>query len=535
MSLLNLAGLPFNVVKLARLGLLDPRSNMTDKTISNAQARYDALIKEPWYQDYVERLQQGGFENSITEAQLPDRPVIMPEDLAGNALVSYKTDRSNVGKINKISGLDVDVDAQGGGKFTLTDPRFGWMSMGGEGKKMGIAERAHRNAQLISDLTGRPVTATNNLMGPDSSFFSTPVAELMYNLIQEGKVPKGLLDTLDQQILKNQGKTARKENPFVGIRSQEALEQLKGQGDHSMYGAGALRHAFLKSISQPAMRDSGLPQPRTALAVYDDPMYEGLPTGTTGFNMWTPDVNKDVVDAFGTHDSYSTGFPKQVDEIHGARYPVEISWEAQNPKLVRELEGAMTESKYDKKKDKWSTPRLMTRNEKMNATMDRTAALDNATIQTMDQEAIDSASKAIEHNLRLKKEYGSIPVALAAGEVFADPVSDLRTAEAQFNMSPEERAIDDLRASEREFGNYDKGLADAYSGASTLWNNVGTSLKNVGVPAGLVDLMQPTYESSAAKAEGDDSAMTGLFAMLEKLDPVAYAGLLGSEYLKRNK
>ena len=122
-----------------------------------------------------------------------------------------------------------------------------------------------------------------------------------------------------------------------------------------------------------------------------------------------------------------------------------------------------------------------------------------------------------------------------SNNALADPVSDLRTSEAQFNMSPEERAIDDLRASEREFGNYDEGLADAYSGASTLWNNVGTSLKNVGVPAGMVDLMQPTYKSSAAKAAGDDSAMTGLFAMLEKLDPVAYAGLLGSEYLKRNK
>jgi hypothetical protein len=102
-------------------------------------------------------------------------------------------------------------------------------------------------------------------------------------------------------------------------------------------------------------------------------------------------------------------------------------------------------------------------------------------------------------------------------------------------MTPEERAIADLRASEASFGNQNQDVADAYTGASTLWNNVGKSLKNAGVPAGLVDIMQPTYESSAAKAAGDDSTMTGLFAMLEKLDPVAYAGLLGSEYLKRKK
>lgn len=36
-------------------------------------------------------------------------------------------------------------------------------------------------------------------------------------------------------------------------------------------------------------------------------------------------------------------------------------------------------------------------------------------------------------------------------DAFADPVSDLRTSEAQWDMTPEERAIADLRASESEF------------------------------------------------------------------------------------
>jgi hypothetical protein len=38
-----------------------------------------------------------------------------------------------------------------------------------------------------------------------------------------------------------------------------------------------------------------------------------------------------------------------------------------------------------------------------------------------------------------------------SNNALADPVSDLRTSEAQWDMTPEERAIDDLRASEREF------------------------------------------------------------------------------------
>lgn len=131
--------------------------------------------------------------------------------------------------------------------------------------------------------------------------------------------------------------------------------------------------------------------------------------------------------------------------------------------------------------------------------------------------------------------FGAGALATGSDKAMANPVDDLRTSEAQWDMTPEERAIADLRASEASFGNQNPDVADAYTGASTLWDNVGKSLKNVGVPAGLVDIMQPTYESSAAKAAGDNSAMTGLFAMLEKLDPVAYAGLLGSEYLKRNR
>lgn len=119
---------------------------------------------------------------------------------------------------------------------------------------------------------------------------------------------------------------------------------------------------------------------------------------------------------------------------------------------------------------------------------------------------------------------GAGALATGSDRAMANPIADLRASEAQFGMSPQERAIADLRASEAGFGN--QQLADAYTGASNFWNNVGTSLKGAGVPSLAVDLMQPSYESSAAQAAGDNSTMTGIFSFLEKLDPVGYLGLL---------
>jgi len=114
--------------------------------------------------------------------------------------------------------------------------------------------------------------------------------------------------------------------------------------------------------------------------------------------------------------------------------------------------------------------------------------------------------------------------ALKSDKATANPIDELRAAERDFGLSDVEK----LRASEREFAEPNYNQAKLYDEANTLWQNTGQTLKNIGAPDLAVDIFTPTFESSRDKAMGDKSTMTNIFAALEKLDPTAYAGLLGA-------
>ena len=114
--------------------------------------------------------------------------------------------------------------------------------------------------------------------------------------------------------------------------------------------------------------------------------------------------------------------------------------------------------------------------------------------------------------------------ALKSNKATANPIDELRAAERDFGLSD----IEKLRASEREFAEPNYNQAKLYDEANTLWQNTGQTLKNIGAPDLAVDIFTPTFESSRDKAMGDKSTMTNIFAALEKLDPTAYAGLLGA-------
>lgn len=506
------------VPELIHLGLLDPKMAHSGQAVENAMKIHSDLMRKPFYRNMVNEGRQSGFASNINRVDV-ERPIVDPESMLGKAIVNYRSDRSDLGLLDMLTGTPMNVDVQSGTKFTPTniDHGRGWASMG-KLEGLGTAQKAHRQAQDLADAGYEPV-ANSIIMGDQSSRFSTPVSEAMISKIQSMDMPKGLLDEFDKEV--------RKVMPdWVGARSADARSQLMGKDGFSMDGAGAERHRFMQVLEMPKFKKAGFPQPNTALPLIDNPEYANMEYGASGVNMWLPDVGRDTELVTGLHNSYSHVMPAK--EMVG-QFETPISWSAMNPRAARELGLEMTNPSVSKKTGKLTPARPYTETEKVNANMDRRIG-NRGTIQLTNQEWLDSVSSAIQHNKGLIAKYGSIPAALAAGEVLADdgmrndPIGDLRASEAQFGMSPQERAIADLRASEEGFGN--QQLADAYTGASNFWNNVGTSLKGAGVPDLAVDLMQPSYESSAAQAAGDNSTMTGIFSFLEKLDPVGYLGLL---------
>ena len=517
--------------ELIALGLLDPRKELTPRIISNAEDEFNVLIKQPWYKDMFMRMREGGFEDTTNMLQA-NRRMVMPEDLQGNAMVYYKTDPSDLGNISQYGGLPTNVDVQSGTKYTPFGQE-GWMSMDAGYTKsgqraLGMAGKAHRNARDIEQLTeGRPVTAMSTLMGQDSSLFSTPAAELMLSRINEANMPSNLLDYLDKQIRASQN---AKQQPWVGIRSQDALNQITGEGGFDKLGAGAMRHNLYGILSSPEMRKRGMPQPQTVLRLIDNPDYQGLDYGSVGMNMWTPDTARDVYDVAGAHKSYSTKIPRVNDELTGAEYPVPITFAAQNPEGYAALRARMTDPKPSKVTGKTGTPRNLTHNEAVNAFTDSRPSFELGNVHVMNQQSVDSASAAIEHNLKLVAKYGSLPAAIAAGETMADtgsdPIAYLRASEAQFGMSPQERAIADLRASESATWLTPNNVSDAYGRANEYWDAERKAAEESGATLG--SWFMPSYENSQKKAMGDTSLSTGLFAALEKLDPIGYLGLIDS-------
>lgn len=405
------------VVKLIKLGLLKPDMAASPRAIKNAQEEFKGLMKKKHYREMVAKAADEGFE-SVYVPENVQHQIVAPEAYADHTLLNYKTDRSDMGVVDRFLGTEMGTKVQSGTKFTPkhAEQGLGWMSMGSDTGMSGIANKAHRKAIATENLTDMPSAASSVLMGEESSRFSVPVAEMMLKLVKDNMPSKQAIKAFDAEMRKTDKK-------WVGLESPEALDQLKGLGDHTMKGAGAHRKRFLQVLEKPEFRKMGFPQPNTVLPVIDNPEYAGLPTGAQGLNMWLPDTTRRVENKTGLHESYSHSMPLLEGTM--GRYEVPISFAAQNPAVMRALGDAYTVPKWSDKTLRLTKPRPFSYGELMNANMDRSAGAPG-TIQKIDQEAIDSANKAIEHNKRLIAEYGSIPAALAAGEVFADdkPQSD---------------------------------------------------------------------------------------------------------------
>jgi len=377
-SKFGIAAEPLNLIKL---GLLDADKVASPRAIKNAQKRLSDLMKLRHYREYINRANESGFE-SIYVPEPVQHQIVTPENYADHEIVSYKTDRSDLGRVESFLGNLVNTNVQSGTKFTPkhADQGLGWMSMGSDTGMSGIANKAHRKAITAENVSDRPSVASSTLMGEESSLFSTPLSEMMINIIKRNMPSKKSVAEFNADM--------RKTDPnWVGLESDSALDQLIGRNGFDKDGAGALRLRFLGQMNSPKYRDKGFPQPKAALPIIDNPEYEGLPLGTQGLNMWLPDTSRRVEAKPGLHDSYSHGMPLLEGTM--GRYEVPVSF------------AAHLDSSY-------GAP---------------------YTRQIMDQEAIDSVNKAIEYNKALIAKYGSLPAALAAGQVMADEKPD----EAKYN------------------------------------------------------------------------------------------------------
>lgn len=393
------------VARLIGLGLLDAKAP-TAKKLQNARDLFKKLNRSPSFRERV-----AAYDAGTTEFVPEDiaQKYLDPADLQrqGNVMTGLMSDPSDIGTLKTYQGIPVNEPVQGGTKHTAKySPRnIAWRSMGSfDPEKMGTAEKAQNRLIALGNLLEMDPVAGSYVMRETGTNFSTPVASIVKKQIEAFPPSAKARKAFDEAMRKQDKK-------WVGLDSENAMDQLFGTNGFPMEGAGSLRKKFLSVANSPEMRDLGFPQSSPILDVINNPEFKDLPFGTMGANFWYPDVTQGAVLDLGDHLSYS----HKMAGKEAGRYEVPVSWQAQNPDAYEILSKEMTKPKEGSK----SKPRPFTISEMANAQATRTMG-EPGTYQKANQRFVDSVSKAIEHNKKLIAKYGTISAALAAGEVFAD-------------------------------------------------------------------------------------------------------------------
>ena len=466
--------------------------------------------------------------NQFRDEPLPERRIVTPEQIADEkrVMIPNISDQSATDRrVTHIGGFQLrePIWSRGGMDFSrkMNDPRVQHM-LADEGILDRIAWASNESAMRAQqnqanriwdkfDSQGYTPLAVNTVLDTRASDFPPTYANGLVQIMQDYvKLPKSVAKAFDDEIRAGKQKMKGGKPVFTksgapvweidrapfpewkGINHPDALKQLSEVG-------GGKRQTVARLAFSPAWQAEGFPARQAFDEAFNLPE---MVRGATGYSMYNPVRNAPLIETPDwLHNAYS--HLGQGDYYGGLEAPVapRTAW----PETIKSYED-----------------RGKTESDAIGAFMANGSLFELPTSKWVKEN-----TEAVKHNAKLIAQFGSLAAAVRAGYSVADesnPIADLRASEAQFGMSPQERAIADLRASEAGFGN--QQLADAYTGASNFWNNVGTSLKGAGVPDLAVDLMQPSYESSAAQAAGDNSTMTGIFSFLEKLDPVGYLGLL---------
>jgi len=287
--------------------------------------------------------------------------VLSRSDLEGGVLMPTAGDMTMRGPLDKASGIDVDLDLQGG-------PGYG-AELGSWESTEDVARNYQDKVQQVAEDAGTDkVFGTYSPMRLEAAGFSTMPAEVvarqMNALRQAGaQFDPAMVAQLDEMVRKSGiTKTSKEGNAaFPGILSDELEQYLIQRGPTAV----SARKAMLGEMAKAPYRDAGFPLVEQIYRDVAYPELHGRDIGETGDLILRLDPDAEV--GLGSdHRSYGTIIPGQgAGRLDGTMPFSDLYRDAWG-----ELLGAMTESKLVKKgknKGQWTTPRLLNQLEKTNS------------------------------------------------------------------------------------------------------------------------------------------------------------------------
>ena len=286
-----------DVARLMQIGMLKTDS---DKARNTAIKKYDKLLSTNPAFAHREEMAGDNLFQTIRQQEEFDVPTLTMEDLKGYTLAPIRSDRSMIGTVDQVGGIEIPrVDVQGGFQFPMKHQGTGR----GWGSGESVAQGQHSKMQAMGEATGQEVLGVINMMGPDSINFSTPIADIMHSQFAKlDKIPAADKLEFDTEL--------RKAWPdWPGIDSPESVNWLRGGGDYE--NVGKKRTSYTTIMRKAKYRDKGFPNYEEAVEAASHTGLKDLAYGDSGMAIYKPDLTRDIY-ADDVHDSYSHIMPGEI-------------------------------------------------------------------------------------------------------------------------------------------------------------------------------------------------------------------------------
>lgn len=314
---------PSTIARMYQLGMVTDPNKINKAAIT----KYNKLMQnDPGFRHREELAQANNFE-TIATRERPEINMITPEALQGSAIALLSGDRSDIGNISRIGGIDLDnpMDLHGGYGYALRN-EGDWAS------EIGAAKPKKEQYNAISRLTGgRPVVAMYGAMAPDSTDFSTHVVDAMYRQLPSLKLDPKKVKQFDEQFAK-----IYKGGEWPGLMNPQSYQDL-------MTGSGKDRTRFARMMKMADYRDSGFPSYRNITDDVNAPELEGLPAYAMGKVVTQPRLGDpmEILTPDAQHPSYEYRMP--ADLLGGL--PVSLPIEDMMPRALASQLGRETNFK----------------------------------------------------------------------------------------------------------------------------------------------------------------------------------------------
>ena len=308
--------------RMLQLGMIAPSTLDNPSALKSAVTKYTNYLKgSKAFREREYRAAESAKLLDFSQTDLGGRIVADLEKMIGKPIMPIRGDRSDLGTLNSVNGIEVNTPVEAGSKFSQAhnaDDR-GWMST------YGVAVGVQNKIMKIADDLGVEPIAVYNAMGRDSINFSTPIAEAMFKQLDELPIAKKDIKAFDADMRKRY-------KDWVGLESESALDQLLGRGEFNMDGAGKMRTVFSTLMGMDKYQKRGFPSYDKIVDGLTDPALANVEKGDSGLSMYQTIANP-VLRELGIHQSYDGVMPGNY--IGGLPDDMSVPFEVMFPEIFK--------------------------------------------------------------------------------------------------------------------------------------------------------------------------------------------------------